>query len=193
MRIAELTQDSWPALERLFGPNGAQSGCWCTWFLRTAADLRGRTSAENREFLHSRVCSGEPTGLLAFDGDDPVGWVAVAPRLDYARLALSKIAAPVSPTEDLAEVWAVTCFFIHRTARRRGLAASLLAAAVEHARDQGAHLIEGYPVDTAGEKRGSGDLFHGTLSLFLDAGFELVERRGPRRALVRKTLRPAAR
>jgi len=60
----------------------------------------------------------------------------------------------------------------------------LLDAAVEYAKARGARAVEGYPVDTGGEKANSGDLYHGTLSLFLDAGFELVERRGKRRALV---------
>ncbi|HVK20459.1 MAG TPA: GNAT family N-acetyltransferase [Actinokineospora sp.] len=188
MEIAELTEQRWPALERLFGPNGAQSGCWCTFFLVTNAEARGRTAEDNRELLHSRVCSGRPVGLLALDGPDALGWVAVAPRLDYARLARTKAAAPVSPTEDLTGIWAVTCFFIHRTARRRGLGGELLAAAVDHARERGARLIEGYPVDTGGAKKGSGDLYHGTLTMFLDAGFEVVEERGPHRALVRKDL-----
>src|SRR3712207_7596042 len=48
---------------------------------------------------------------------------------------------------------------------------------------------EGYPVDTNGLKVGSGELYHGTLSMFLDAGFTLVERRGTRRALDRKSTR----
>jgi hypothetical protein len=29
LRIRALTPDLWPALEDLFGPHGACSGCWC--------------------------------------------------------------------------------------------------------------------------------------------------------------------
>jgi GNAT superfamily N-acetyltransferase len=38
------------------------------------------------------------------------------------------------PLDDLADVWSVTCLFVHRTARRSGVAKLLLDGAVEHAR-----------------------------------------------------------
>ena len=183
MRVVELTPETWPSLEELFGPNGAQSGCWCTWFFQSSAEMGANGSAGNKELLRSRVRSGVPVGLLALDDDRPVGWVAVAPRLGYPRLARSKVAAPVD--EDLTDVWSVTCFFIHRTARRRGLGSVLLEHAVRYAKEHGARSVEGYPVDTGGAKKGSGDLFHGTVGMFTDAGFDVVERRGPSRALVR--------
>jgi GNAT superfamily N-acetyltransferase len=184
MRVVELTTGTWPLLERLFGPNGAQSGCWCTWFFQTNAEMRANGSAGNKELLHARVRSEVPVGLIAIDDEErPVGWVAVAPRLGYSRLARTRIAAPVD--DDLTDVWSVTCFFIHRTARRRGVGAVLLEHAVRYAREHGARSVEGYPVDTGGAKKGSGDLYHGTLGMFTDAGFELVERRGANRALVR--------
>lgn len=143
----------------------------------------------NRKSLRALARSGEPVGLLAFDGDDPVGWVAVAPRAVYRRLERSQVAKPVDPAEDLSGVWSVTCFFIHRTARRSGVAALLLDEAVRFAFDRGAVVVEGYPVDTGGERRESAGLYHGTLSTFLGAGFEVVERRGVRRALVRRGMR----
>ncbi|MCE6999381.1 GNAT family N-acetyltransferase [Saccharothrix sp. S26] len=185
MRVVELTARTWPALEELFGPNGAQGGCWCTWFFQTGAEMRANGSAGNKELLRARVRSGVPVGLVAIDDDRPVGWVAVAPRLGYSRLARAKVAAPVD--DDLTDVWSVTCFFIHRAARRRGLGALLLEHAVTYAREHGARAVEGYPVDTGGAKKGSGELYHGTLGMFTGAGFELVARRGVNRALVRLT------
>ncbi|WP_033429077.1 GNAT family N-acetyltransferase [Saccharothrix syringae] len=185
MRVVELTGETWPLLEELFGPNGARAGCWCTWFWQSPARMRANGSAGNRELLRSRAREGAPPGLLALEGERPVGWVAVAPRSSYPRLARSPVAAPVPADEDTTGTWSVTCFFVHRTARRRGLGAELLEHAVRFAHDRGALLVEGYPVDTGGAKAASGDLYHGTLGMFLDAGFELVERRGAHRALVR--------
>ncbi|MFJ6675325.1 GNAT family N-acetyltransferase [Actinosynnema sp. NPDC091369] len=182
--MVELTPGTWPSLEELFGPNGARSGCWSTWFFQTSAEMRANGSAGNKELPRARVRSGVPVGLPAFGDDDrPVGWVAVAPRFGYVRLARTKVAAPVD--DGLTDVWSVTCFVIHRTARRRGVGAVLPEHAVRYAREHGARSVEGYPVDTAGAKKGSGDLYHGTLGMFTDAGFELVERRGANRALVR--------
>ncbi|ROP40120.1 GNAT family N-acetyltransferase [Saccharothrix texasensis] len=126
-------------------------------------------------------------GVVAIDDDRPVGWVAVAPRPGYPRSARAEVAAPAAgdPPGDSADVWSVTCFFIHRAARRRGLGAVLLEHAVGYAREHGERSVEGYPADTGGAKKTSGDLYHGTLGMFTDAGFELVERRGANRALVR--------
>ncbi|MFD1150327.1 hypothetical protein [Saccharothrix hoggarensis] len=61
----------------------------------------------------------------------------------------------------------------------------LLEHAVRFAREHGARAVEGYPVERGGAKKSSGDLYHGTVGMFTDAGFEVVERRGPSRALVR--------
>jgi GNAT superfamily N-acetyltransferase len=94
---------------------------------------------------------------------------------------------PVDPAEDLTDVWSVTCLFVHRRARRGGLTGELLAAAVDHAAARGARALEGYPVDTAGEKHNSGALCHGTLSGFRAAGFHEVDRRG-KQALVRRAV-----
>src|SRR6185436_5677335 len=34
IRCRPLTAGRWSDLERVFGPNGANSGCWCMWFRR---------------------------------------------------------------------------------------------------------------------------------------------------------------
>jgi GNAT superfamily N-acetyltransferase len=188
VRVAELTSETWPALEKLFGPSGADGGCWCMFFRLPGPEWKRDMYEPNRTSLRALAGSGEPVGLLAFDGDNPVGWVAVAPRPVYRRLARSRIAKPVDPDEDLSDVWSVTCFFIHRRERRSGVAGLLLEEAVRYAAAGGARMVEGYPVDTDGERKESAELFHGTLSQFLGAGFRVVERRGVRRALVRKEI-----
>jgi GNAT superfamily N-acetyltransferase len=137
---------------------------------------------DNRAFLREKVDAKAPLGLLAIEDDEPLGWVAVAPRTTYPRLTRSK----VTHSDGDSDTWSVTCFFVHRTARRQGLAGTLLDAAVDWARSRGAVAVEGHPVDTEGERCGSDELYHGTLAMFLAAGFELVDRRGTRRALVRR-------
>jgi GNAT superfamily N-acetyltransferase len=187
--VVELTEQTWPLLEGLFGPHGAAEGCWCMWFRRTANDFKRNKGEPNKAALGELVAEGEPVGLLAVDADgEAVGWVAVAPRLAHIRLDRSAVAAPPDPREDLSDVWSVTCFFVHRKTRRTGVTRALLEAAVGHAAEQGARCVEGYPTDTEGEHKNSGTLYHGTMTMFLDCGFELVGRRGIRRALVRRYL-----
>jgi predicted GNAT family acetyltransferase len=47
---------------------------------------------------------------------------------------------------DVRAVRSVTCFFVPRKHRRKGIAAGLLEAAVELARKRGARIVEGDPV-----------------------------------------------
>lgn len=188
LEIVEVTDSNWPALVDLFGPNGAVSGCWCTWFWQSGSRISLERSAVNREMLHERVCSGVPVGLLAMSGSTAVGWIAVAPRPSYPRLARSKITRPVNADEDLSDVWSVTCCYVRKGERGKGIAGELLSAAVGFADRHGAVAVEGYPVITDGARRSVGELYHGTLSGFLAAGFEVVEQRSPTRALVRRVL-----
>lgn len=182
MELVPLTRDTWPSLETLFGANKTVGGCWCVWFMRDNKDVQAGWGAANKAFLRDQL--GSPLGLVALADDRPLGWVAVAPHSTYPRLARSK----VTTSDADADTWSVTCFFVRRDARRQGLARTLVDAAVDFARERGAVAVEGHPVDTEGERRPADDLYHGTLEMFLAAGFTLVERRGTRRALVRKAL-----
>ncbi len=184
MELVELTEDSWPSLETLFSANKTVGGCWCCWFMRARHEVDENWGQGNKDYLKAKVDAKEPLGLLAIEDGEPLGWVAVAPRSTYPRLDNSTI----TRSDAGPETWSVTCFFVHRTARRRGMAATLLGAAVDYAAEHGATAVEGHPVDTEGQKKGSGDLYHGTLAMFEAAGFTLVERRGTRRALVRREL-----
>jgi GNAT superfamily N-acetyltransferase len=180
-----LTPERWPDLERLFGPNGACAGCWCMYYRLTRPDWKAsKGPARKSAFKTACRMGARPPGLIAYRGDVPVGWVAVAPRADYIRLAQSKLLAPL----DDKPVWSITCFFIHRTARRQGLMAKLIAAAVDFAQREGATIVEAYPKPVT-QKESSGDLFIGALSTFERAGFKEMARPSEKRAVVRKTLR----
>ena len=98
----------------------------------------------------------------------------------------------MKPIDD-KPAWAITCFFVRRSARGRGVTRALLKDAVAFARAHGATLIEGYPVDTSSGRVTADAAYHGTLKLFTDAGFTEVTRRDSRRAIVRKRVRPQLR
>ncbi|MDD5265426.1 MAG: GNAT family N-acetyltransferase, partial [Candidatus Bipolaricaulis sp.] len=119
LHCVPLTLDRWTDLEKLFGAHGAQAGCWCMWWRQTASEFAAGRGDRNREALRTIVASGEPPGLLAYAGDEPVGWCAVAPRERYVRLARSRILKPI----DEQPVWSIPCFFVARSYRRRGISA----------------------------------------------------------------------
>jgi GNAT superfamily N-acetyltransferase len=187
MDLVEVTGTSWPIFEELFGPGGIQGGCWCSYFRMRAAEFAGTRSQARRGYVRDAVERAEPFGLVAVDDDLPIGWISVSPRECFHRLARSSVAR-AEAGHDVTGTWSVVCFYIPRAARGQGLARTLLAGAVGYAVRNGAVHIEGYPVDTTHRRIPVGDLYYGTLSTFLTAGFDIIDRRGPRRVLVRRTV-----
>jgi GNAT superfamily N-acetyltransferase len=179
-----LTPDRWPDLVTLFGTRGACAGCWCTWWRLSTAEFRAGQGDGNRRRQERYVKAGHVPGLLAYAGDGPVGWIAIEPRSAYGRLARSRTLAPV----DDRPVWSITCFFVARSERGKGLTRALIDAAVRHARARGARIVEAYPVDPSREVADA-SMYHGAASTFRAAGFEEVARRSGTRPVVRRRVR----
>ncbi|SRR5579885_951187 len=190
LTIKPLTPELWPALEALFGPNGASSGCWCMWWRIGGAQIRVANTLRNKAAFKAVVEKGPPPGLLAFDGNDVIGWCQITPRNMLPRLERSRVLARV----DDVPVWSVSCFYIRRSHRRQGAMRALIDAAVEYARKQHAPALEAYPWDEQG-KRGSAGAYTGIRSAFAKAGFKEIARRSADRPIMRHDLhaRSAAR
>lgn len=179
-----LTQKLWRDFEMLFGENGACGGCWCMhWKLRGKAYSENKGES-NRQMQKSVVDAKVVPGLLAYSEGYPVGWVAIEPRSQYPRLAHSRVLAPI----DDQEVWSLTCLFVDKKHRRKGIAVALIQAAVQHAATQGAHIVEGYPIETKGEAPPV-FIFTGTSSAFQQAGFVEAARPSPTRPIYRFTIK----
>jgi GNAT superfamily N-acetyltransferase len=180
-----LTPGNWDDLERLFGPRGACAGCWCMWYRLPRSTWEKQKGEKNRRAFQKLVAAGATTGVLAYLEGEPIGWCAVAPRRDYVRLAGSRVLKPV----DDRPVWSVTCFYVAKTHRRRGLTEQLLNAAVAYARRNGGKIVEGYPHDPPAGEMPDAFAYTGFFSAFRKAGFKEVARRSPWRPVMR---RPAA-
>jgi GNAT superfamily N-acetyltransferase len=188
----ELTPDLWPDLERLFGANGACAGCWCM-FWRIGPDERYgdiKGAAARRRF-RALVRAGRAHGVLAFAGDEAVGWCAFQRRVELPRLDR----APSLACGDAERVWSLPCFFVKRGWRGKGVASALLAAAEKALAARGAEIAEGYPVKlrTPSERRAPGDTYTGVPSLFEARGFTLEAARPAGRQRYRKTIVTARR
>lgn len=186
--IHPLTPARWPDLETLFLAKGCSvaRGCWCMYYResgRQAVPEGSTLQALRKERLHALAAAEPPAGLLAYEGDTPVGWVTLGPREAYAKLARSPVMKPV----DGEPVWSIVCFVVPPAHRHRGVARALLDGAVAYARQRGVRLVEAYPVDKA--RRGADDwLWHGAKSMYDKAGFVEVARRKPERPVVRLRL-----
>ena len=170
LTIVPLTPHRLNDLATLFDQGGDPKWCWCAWYRVPNRNWSNATPADNRALL-AELASGAPApGLVAYRGDEVVGWVSLGPRADYERLARSTILAPL----DDRPVWSIVCFVVGRRERGQGIAGALLDSAIGHARTNGATTLEAYPVDTGGGRLPSANIYKGTLSMFERAGFTVV-------------------
>ncbi len=169
-----VTAESWDAFARFLSAPGAPKHCWCMVWRRSAAEAKLQAPAERQRMMHERIAAGTPVGLLAYAGEAPVGWVSIAPRDTHRALG----GPPAEPGE---VVWSLVCFYVPRASRGHGLVRRLLAGAVDHARANGATIVEAYPVDADSPSF----RFMGFVPVFAEAGFRDLGMTGTRRHVMR--------
>lgn len=171
LQVFSVTLDRWKDMADLFERKGPRAGtpptawCWCMWWRERSYDR-----AKNRGAMSRIVHAGREPGLLAYESGKPVGWISVAPRSDFKQLDRSPTLKPQDPEEE--GIYSIVCFYVHPTARRRGVAEALLRAAVDHVRVLGGKIVEAYP----SEQLKTTMEFMGESKLFLRNGFEVVRR-----------------
>jgi len=156
-------------VKTMVGPKRPDANvCWCLSYRIRSKENRELVGPARGEKMREIMDEGPP-GVLAYDGDEVVGWAAVAPRADTTFARNRKI-----PHVDESPVWSVWCIRVRPGHRGEGISHHLLRGAVEFARESGAPAIEGYPVDNKGEKVDLTMAYVGTRRLFEKAGFEKV-------------------
>jgi GNAT superfamily N-acetyltransferase len=176
------TKERWNDLVTLFGERGACGGCWCMFWRVPRKQFEAEKGDGNKRALKRIVAKQRAPGILAYCGDEVIGWCAVAPRSEYVALERSRILKPV----DDQPVWSVSCLFVKKEYRRKGVSGKLLKAAVDFAMKSGAKIVEGYPTE-ANQTMADPFLWHGVSSAFTSAGFHEVARRSPTRPIMRVT------
>lgn len=154
-------------------------------YWRIGSAYRKRPREKNKEAFRDVVKGGPPPGLLAFDGEVPVGWCQLTPRdalpwLDRAW-RLKRL--------DNVPVWSLSCFYVRKGYRKRGITSALIAAALKAAKRAKAPALEAYPLDADKTPSASGT---GYASTFARAGFKTVARRVPSRPMMRHDLKAIA-
>jgi ribosomal protein S18 acetylase RimI-like enzyme len=180
LSIRPLTAGLWPAFEDLFGKPGASNGCWCMYW-RVGSAYHQRPREINKAAFREIVEQGPPPGLLAFDGAVAVGWCQLTARkslpwLDQGARLLTRV--------DDKPVWSISCFYVRRPYRKRGIVTALIEASLKIAQRAKAPALEAYPVDKRAPKS-TCNLFTGLASTFARAGFKVVARRAPHRPIMR--------
>lgn len=140
--------------------------CFCLSYRLASKENLQLEGPARGERVQQLCAEDPPPGVLAYDGDEVVGWAGVHPRADTGFATNRKI-----PHVDDLDVWSVWCIRVRPGHRKSGISHHLLAGAVEFARGYGAPAIEGYPLDNKGEKIDLTMAYVGTRSLFEKAGF----------------------
>lgn len=173
----------------LVGPKRPDANvCWCLSY-RIPSRLNNELRGPARGEYVGRLLEQGPIGVLAYDGEEPVGWAAVAPRADTSFARNRKI-----PHVDDLPVWSLWCIRVRPGHRGRGISHALIAGAVDHARERGAPVVEAYPLDNGGAKVDLTMAYAGIRKNFEAAGFEVVAPTesvlaGHPRVLMRRDLR----
>ncbi|MEU9109600.1 GNAT family N-acetyltransferase [Streptomyces xanthophaeus] len=162
VRPASVFED----LRTLVGPKSpAANVCWCLSY-RIPSKLNNALRGPARGEYAAELCRTGPPGVLAYDGDEPVGWAAVAPRSDTSFAQSRKI-----PHVDDLPVWSLWCIRVRPGHRKQGISHALIEGAVAFARSHGAPAIEAYPLDNKGARVDLTMAYAGLRKNFERAGF----------------------
>jgi GNAT superfamily N-acetyltransferase len=167
IEVVPATLERFDDVATMLGPRKPTSSvCWCLSHRLDARTNRELVGPARGEYVKELCARDVAPGVLAYDGDDVVGWAAVAPRAGLPFARSTKI-----PHVDELDVWSLWCVRVRPGHRGRGIAHELVAGAAAHAFEQGAPAVEGYPADNRGEKVDLTMAYVGTRKLFEDAGF----------------------
>ena len=193
IRVVPANEATWKDIAAVFGTRGASSVCYCQRYKLAPGEGFASFPAEERAMrLRGQTNVGQSrapstTGLVAYLGEEPVGWAAVEPRPAYFGLLRVYRTPWEGRNEDRADegIWSVTCVLVRAGYRKRGVAYALARAAVDHARTQGASAIEAYPMRTEAGEITWDEIHVGAESIFGAAGMSPVSHPGKRRVVYR--------
>ena len=185
--IRALDASTWDAFARLVEKhNGCGfGGCWCTWF-----HVIGKPEGEKGRPLKERlVREGKAHAALVFDGDDAVAWCQYGSPDELPNIHHRK-EYEATRTDELPH-YRLTCIFVDRDYRRRGVAGVALRGALDLIAKAGGGVVEGYPQDTQGKKVSSTFLYNATRSLYEQTGFSYDRPKGKNHCVMRRTVSAA--
>jgi GNAT superfamily N-acetyltransferase len=185
--IQSLCGETWDAYAGLIARhNGVWGGCWCMGFHAKGPGW-GVSAEANRAEKQALVATGRARAALVFEGETCLGWCQYGPPADLPRIKHRKAydaGAGAQPA------WRITCFFVDRAARGRGVAEAALHGALGLMVKAGGGVVESMPEEAGGRKVAGSFLANGEVGMFDRAGFDRVRKLGAHVWLVRRELAP---
>lgn len=187
--VKPLEADTWPDFARLVEKHhGVWGGCWCMAFHPEGVG-RAKTPARNRAEKERRVRDGCARAALVYEGADCVGWCQFGPPDELPRVKNQRVY--LAAFRELPD-WRITCFFVDKDHRGRGVAEAALDGALREIARLGGGRVESYPEDVGGRTVSGSFLHNATVALFESHGFERDRRLGKNHWVVSRTVRRAA-
>ena len=125
---------------------------------------------------------------LVFDGDDAVAWCQYGSPDELPNIHHRKDYES-NRTEELPD-YRLTCIFVDRDYRRKGVAGVALRGALDLIAKAGGGVVEGYPQDMQGKKISAKFLYNTTRSLYEQAGFTYLRPKGKNHCVMHRTVSP---
>ena len=146
----------------------------------------GKPAAQNRSEKECRVREGRAHAALVYDGAACVGWCQFGPPAELPRIKLKR-----AYLEDLTDLpdWRITCFFVDKEYRGRGVVSVALQGALKEIARLGGGTVESYPEEAEGRSVSGSFLYNGTTALFEQQGFVRDRRLGKNHWVVTKVVR----
>lgn len=188
-RIEALTPATWDAFADLAARhNGVFGGCWCTWFHRPN-DEDERDKLGNRAFKRKLVEDGKAHAALVFDGEEVIAWCEYGTVEELPNIRHRKEwEAGLEQRPD----YRLTCHFVDRRYRRKGMAALAVQGALQLIAEQGGGLVEAYPHDLPeGKKMSASFLYSSTRTMYERLGFSYQRPKGQSNCVMTKVVAPA--
>ena len=191
LSVKELTSETFPDFESLAVKQG---GCWCIYYQRERPLGRGGSAKEraarNKRDKKALVDAGRAHAVLVYDGSNPVGWCQYGTADELPRIDAGRGYKKVGRAQVKTNLWRITCFFVDRQHRGKGVAKFALMAALESIRRRGGGTVEAYPVVSRKMAAVPEWRWFGTPSMFRREGFSVVAPLGTSLVLMRRNLRP---
>jgi hypothetical protein len=184
LSINELNIETWKDFEQLAQKhNGVWGGCWCTAFHPKSPEQR-KSQEATKSYKRRLVEEERAHAALVYDGDTCVAWCQFGspqelPNIYHKKEVESKMTMPD---------WRITCFFVDRDHRKKGLSFYALNGALELIKNLGGGVVESYPQDTQGKKISNSFLYNGTRDIFEQAGFNYEGKKGKNHCIMRKMI-----
>lgn len=144
----------------------------------------------NRRDKRKLVQQSRSHAILVYDRKTPVGWCQYGTRDELPRIDAGRNYRKAEPPDAAEKLWRITCFFVDKDYRGKGVAKTALKAALESIKKRGGGIVEAYPIVSRKMATVPEWRWFGTPSMFRRERFKTFAPLGTSGVLMRRVIPP---